>query len=282
MEFTRIFETLFAEKHLTHKNLMKTILFLLICVIFSISNVYAQDSRLPNGVEFETRVVKKTLDGCDTASTDCPNISINYDFMTSGNNKDLYNMQAEKVLLDNVYQLDDKTFTSLEDMADTFINDYSVFRKEYPDAPSVGWYADVYYKNVNDLSQVLSFELSWEMFTGGAHPNNYQRYYNYDYSTAKLITLDQILVPGFEKKLNELVVKAFREENNLRPDQPLTDGGLFEDTLTYSDNFLLTRNGIIFHYNIYEVRAYVYGPMDLTVKYSDLIDLINENGLGIY
>src|SRR5690606_10919530 len=101
-----------------------------------------QDSRLPNGVEFETRVVKKTLDGCDTSSSDCPNISINYDFMTSGNNKDLYNMQAEKVLLDNVYQIDDKTFTSLQDMADTFINDYSDFRKEYPDAPSIGWYAD--------------------------------------------------------------------------------------------------------------------------------------------
>jgi hypothetical protein len=262
---------------------MKTFyLFLLLSILISFSTGYTQDSRLPNGVEFEVRHLSKTLDGCDTTSTDCPQINITYDFMSSGNDKDFYNLQAEKELLDKVYQLDDKTFTSLQDMADTFINDYSVFRKEYPDAPSIGWYADVNYMNVNDLSGVLSFELSWEMFTGGAHPNNYQRYYNYDYSTAKLITLDQIFVPGFEKKLNELVVKAFREENNLGPNEPLTEGGLFEDTLTYSDNFLLTRNGIIFHYNIYEVRAYVYGPMDLTVKYSDLIDLINENGIGVY
>ncbi len=262
---------------------MKIILLLLFLVTVPLTGFSQNDNQyLPHGVKFEQRKDSKSYNDCDPDMTDCPNININYFWMVEGKNKEFYNKQAESIILNDVYKIDDVIYTSINDLTNEFISDYVNFRKEYPEAPGLGWYLDAYYENVNDLSQVLSFELSYEIYTGGAHPSNYQRYYNYDYSTAKPISLNEIFIPDFEAKLNQLVESAFREENDLSPHQPLTDAGLFEDKIEFNDNFLLTRNGIIFHYNIYEIRAYVYGPTDVTVKYSDLIDLIDENGIGIY
>lgn len=262
---------------------MKTLI-LILAILNAPISIFSQNENqyLPYGVKFEQRKVSKTYNDCDPDVTDCPNININYVWMTEGKNKEYFNKQTESIILNDVYKMDSKSYLSIKDMANGFISDYVTFRKDYPEAPGVGWYLDAYYDNVNDMSSILSFEISYEMYTGGAHPTNYQHYYNYDYNTAKQISLDDIFVPEFENKLNELVEKAFREENDLTPGQPLTDAGLFEDKIEYNDNFLLTRNGIIFHYNIYEIRAYVYGPTDVTVKYSDLIDLIDENGIGVY
>jgi hypothetical protein len=246
-------------------------------------NSFSQDDKPPPyGIKYEQREVHKRLAGCDSTTGACPEFNLNYVWMTEGKNKEAFNNWAEKVLLNDIYKIEGQSYNSVEDMGDAFIADYVSFRKDYPEAPDVGWYLYATYENLNELSQVVSFSLSSESYTGGAHPNYYLTYFNYDYTTGEPVTLRQILIPGFEKELNKLIDKAFREKHDIKPNEPLTDAGLFEDKIEFSDNFLLTKNGIIFHYNIYEIWPYVYGATDVLIPYSDLIGLIDENGLGIY
>ena len=258
-------------------------LFIICLFLLLAGNAFTQDQKpAPNGVKYERREVHKTLTGCDSTSGACPEFNIVYVWMTEGKNKEIINNHTESTLLNDLYKVENANYSSVEDMGDAFIADYAAFRKEYTDAPDVGWYLDAVYDNINELSQVISFSLSTESYTGGAHPNYYLTYYNYDHTTGKPVTLKEILIPGFEKELNKLIDKKFREKHDIKPDEPLTEAGLFEDKIEFNDNFLLTRNGIIFHYNIYEIWPYVYGATDVLVPYSDLIDLIDENGLGIY
>ena len=258
--------------------------FLICCllVLFAGSALSQDGKEPPYGIKYETKTLKRTLQGCDTTSSNCPEFDLTYVWMTEGKNKDLFNGYAKNVILNDIFRMEDTKYNTIEEMADGFIDEFVKFQKEYPDVPPVGWYLDASYQNLNELSQVVSFELGYEMYTGGAHPVHYLTYYNYDYNTGKPVRLKDIFVHGFEKKLNQLVDKAFRKENDLEPNQPLTDADMFEDHIEYNDNFLLTPQGIYFFYNIYEIKPYAAGTTELLVPYSDLIDLIDENGLGIY
>lgn len=261
---------------------MRQLLLAFSAILLAVSG-YAQDQKpAPYGIKYEQRAVHKTLAGCDSITGACPEFNLTYVWMTEGKNKDIFNRHMEEILLNDIYKTENASYTSVEDMANAFISDYESFRKDYPEAPDVGWYLDASYGNINELSQVVSFNLGYNMYTGGAHPVYYSYNYNYDYNTGEPITLKQIFIPGFEKELNRLIEEAFRKEYNLKSDEPLTEAGTFEEHIEFNDNFLLTPSGIWFHYNIYEIRPYVYGATDLLVPYSDLIDLIDENGLGIY
>lgn len=261
---------------------MKQLLLGFTMLLLAVSG-YAQDQNPPPyGIKYEQKTIHKTLEGCDSTTGTCPEFNLTYVWMTEGKNKDIFNRHTEKVLLNDIYKMSDAKYNSVEDMGDAFISDYASYRKDYPEAPDVGWYIDAVYENINELSQVISFSLSSESYTGGAHPSYYLTYFNYDNNTGKPVTLKQILIPGFEKALNKLIDEKFREKHDIKSNEPLTEAGLFEDKIEFNDNFLLTRNGIIFHYNIYEIWPYIYGATDVLVPYSNLIDLIDENGLGIY
>jgi len=66
----------------------------------------------------------------------------------------------------------------------------------------------------------------------------------------------------------------------LNPEDDLEkDGGLFENKIAYNDNFAVTKEGLKFYYNNYEIAPYASGPTEILITYSELNDLISKNSI---
>ena len=227
---------------------------------------------------FIKKELEKSYEGCNPDSVSCSYVKFNYVEMTNGKNKDKINAHIMNILLTTIYPMNDTSYGSLEDLAAGFLKDYADTKKEFPDIPG-SWFLETNLIDTGGTEKIICFEQNFAMFTGGAHPTHYEEYFNFDPNTGDTLGLSDIFKTGFEKELKTLVVNKFRKDQNLKPDEPLTNAGLFDDSLSYNNNFLLTKEGITFHYNIYEIWSYAQGTTDVFIPYSDLKAILKENGL---
>jgi hypothetical protein len=227
---------------------------------------------------FEKKTLFNSYNDCKENSDSCSYIKIEYDEMTEGNAKNKINSRINHILLTTMYPMDDSTYGSLDAMMKGFISDYESAKKEFPDIPG-NWYLGARMIDTAGTDKILCFKQTFDMFTGGAHGSYYENFYNFNAETGDSIGLSDILKPGFEKELQALVVSKFRKDQKIPEGQSLTEAGLFSDTLSYNDNFLITKEGLTFHYNIYEIWSYAQGTADVFIPYSDLKAILKENGL---
>lgn len=97
-------------------------------------------------------------------------------------------------------------------------------------------------------------------YTGGAHGYAYDFYSVVDLENQKKLELKDI-VDIDKVDWNKVLLKAADERKE----------GYFEPAkLTYNKNFFFDDKGLSFTYNQYEIAAYVYGIITITVPYSDI------------
>jgi hypothetical protein len=227
------------------------------------------------GLKFETKNLVKSYQDCKPGDENCTYISINYEILSSGENSEKINSAINDSLLKVVYVMDEKIPPSLDTALSNFMSDFEKFINEFKDAPQV-WTSETNGKHVYYNENILSYEISNSSFTGGAHPNSFSNYMNFDLSNGNTLSLSGILSPGFENTLNGMIDKKYRELHNIKPDSSLQDAGLFENSITYNDNFAVTKDGLLFYYNNYEIAPYVMGPTEIVIPYTELGNLLNE------
>ncbi len=105
------------------------------------------------------------------------------------------------------------------------------------------------------------------LYSGGAHGNYGTGYLTYDLKKLKVLKLDDVFVPGFEESLSAELEKAVRHKYQIGEDQPLSEM-LFEDAISFNENFYLTGKGITFVYVPYEIAAYALGQIELFIPFA--------------
>ena len=113
-------------------------------------------------------------------------------------------------------------------------------------------------------------------YTGGAHGIHATIVKTYDLANKKVLMLKDVFKPDFEKTLNAALEKAIREKFNMKPEEPLNTH-LFDNTIAYTTNFCLTKKGILFLYNPYEIAAYALGEIDLFIPFDELKSVLISN-----
>lgn len=174
---------------------------------------------------------------------------------------------------------------------DSFKNTYIAnYRKDL-----IGFYQEDV-KNGGDIPQWYNYEYGLETrfsdgkegilncmtetfeYTGGAHPNSWNRWMNFEKSTGKLLTLKDIFTAGTEKPvcemlLQELIVQmaARMEDSSITSLEGLRNAGILNTTDLYvPDNFLLGKDKMTFLYNKYDIAPYAMGTITLSLPYSSL------------
>jgi hypothetical protein len=66
---------------------------------------------------------------------------------------------------------------------------------------------------------------------------------------------------------------------HLPTSQSLADAGFFSDTIKPADNFYITRDGIGFYYNQYDIAPYASGAFDIFIPFSELNDVLIKGGI---
>ncbi len=164
------------------------------------------------------------------------------------------------------------------------------FINQYQETQELGGIADgfessnILYIRHNDR-QILTLDYSTASYTGGAHGIYGHTFTNFNLKTGKKMRLSDIFNAGFEKNLTQIVEQTLRSDYQIPPFKSLAEFGftLPNGKFYTSRNFYITRAGIGFYYNVYEIAPYAIGSQDIFVPYSKIKHLIRKDcGLSNY
>ncbi|WEK17988.1 MAG: DUF3298 domain-containing protein [Candidatus Pedobacter colombiensis] len=170
-------------------------------------------------------------------------------------------------------------YTTYKDFTNAFVKNFDSFSTENKDYGQT-WFMDAKVEVKEQHPQYLSFLLTFVNYEGGAHPNSAYTYLNYDPQNHKEVVLDSLINPGSMPKLTAIAEKVFRKNEKLSPTASLKDNYFFEnDKFSLNQNFSITKKGLKFLYNPYEIKAYAYGITELVIPFADLKDIAKPNSL---
>lgn len=231
-------------------------------------------------VKFQKKSFSKAFDSTNTKSENYVHIKIDYVEFTETKSavvKGSLNKVVEDYISAPIFEEKTKT---LEELAQSLINDYKKQKKEFPDFP--GGYelernVEVLYSN----DKLVCVKFNEYSFFGGAHPNSVMFYTNVDLQTGKTIKLGELFVDRYKDELNKIAEKYFRKERELKPDEDLEQAGFWfnENKFSVNENFAIQKSGLSFFFNDYEVTSHAAGPTLIEVPYSELKSIIKPSGI---
>ncbi|HEX5152109.1 MAG TPA: DUF3298 domain-containing protein [Parafilimonas sp.] len=119
-------------------------------------------------------------------------------------------------------------------------------------------------------TELLTLANSSYSYTGGAHGNYATGYMSIDMAKNKKLSLDDILSASGKSQLRRLLEKYFRREYNVKDNEALTEGGLFENKIEPNKNFFITGKSIGFSYAPYEIGPYALGEIVIFIPLNEL------------
>jgi hypothetical protein len=146
-----------------------------------------------------------------------------------------------------------------------------------PDSVVTSYTFQANYEIEQANTDYVSLVFTVNEYTGGAHPNQYYRTFNYDIDTGKEMALKD-LYPGNDKYLNDLKPKikvavhdelaarlAEAGDGSMDPDEML-----FEDIKdldeTFFQHFTFGKDYIRFFFSPYDIAPYAAGPIIVKVQ----------------
>jgi hypothetical protein len=126
---------------------------------------------------------------------------------------------------------------------------------------------------------VVVFEFVEVIFEGGAYPESTINYVNFNLETGDKFALSDILVHGYEAKLNELGEKLFRETYGFKEIKSFAEEGINfkDDKFSLNDNFSISKGGLLFRFNENEIAPHFLGSFEIFIPYSQILDIIKKN-----
>ena len=256
---------------------LSTLLLLLLVTTF-LTNC-TKSATNPVSVKFRKKNFTKTYDSTAANAENYVHIKIDYiEFTEAATSvaKDSLNKIVEDYISASIFEQKTKT---LEQLAESLINDYKKQKREFPDFP--GGYelersVEVLYSN----DKLVCVKFNEYSYFGGAHPNSVMFYTNVDLQTGKTIKLKELFVDGYKDELNKIAEKYFRKERELKPDEDLEQAGFWfkENVFSINENFAIAETGLDFFFNDYEVTSHAAGPTLIEIPYSELKSIIKPSG----
>ncbi len=178
--------------------------------------------------------------------------------------------------------------TALKTYAESYVSLYrndleEIYKKEVEEAEGIdisSWYS--YYQGIEGRVQfyekeLLVYRIDYNEYTGGAHGIYMTNFINLDLRTLAPIYLDELFVADYEEPLTELLWKQLMEDNKVSTREELEELGYTSTgNLEPTANFFLSREGITFYYNVYDIAPYVVGPTEIFLPYEKIEHLLGD------
>ena len=191
--------------------------------------------------------------------------------------------ETNKFIKERVITLAGKqdVYKSYKEVAAGFIKEFDTFQATDMGSAQT-WFEDISLKVVANYPNYLSILNTFADYKGGAHPNVLFTYLNYNPKTYQTITLDSLIIAEGMPKLRAVAENIFRKNEQLAPNASLSDGYFFADgVFSLPETFTVTKDGIKFLYNPYEIKAYAAGTTELIVPFSKIKDIMKESSILI-
>lgn len=149
--------------------------------------------------------------------------------------------------------------------------------EEIPTSAEANYFLKISYETEQANTDYLSLVFTVSIYTGGAHPNQYFKTYNFDMKTGQEISVANLypedvdafamLKPKIKQAVNEKLSAFFKlqGDNNTDPNSILFDdienlGPEYFESFTFSNTY------IKFFFSPYDIAPYVVGPIIVQVE----------------
>ncbi|MDH5826365.1 DUF3298 and DUF4163 domain-containing protein [Sphingobacterium faecium] len=164
--------------------------------------------------------------------------------------------------------------------AKRFVDAYDEYVEENNGQSSSTWFRNLQANVYQNTPKFISISTNQSEYTGGAHGDHFTLFNHFDIHTDQKITLADIVAPQNQKELIKIAEGYFRKSEKLSETESLNDKFFFEGgKFTLANNFALNKEGLLFYYNVYEIKPYSGGNTTLQVPYTDIKHLISNKGL---
>lgn len=129
-----------------------------------------------------------------------------------------------------------------------------------------------------DNPDYYTYEADVYNYMGGAHGSSVTIIRNINIKNGKIVTLKDIFVPGFEKSLQEAIVKSLCDKNDVESLKSLSaKTTIFDGIDVYaSDNFIIGKKSITFIYSPDEIACHAAGEIRAEVSKGDIENLFKK------
>ena len=172
----------------------------------------------------------------------------------------------------------EKYITDYKELESDFISETEI-TGEKPSQES--WFA-YYEMSSNEIlynkCNLLSYTISVEYYTGGAHGGHGYNNYVLSLNTGEELDETNIFIENYHDSLAQIIVYTLASDNELAAPEDLESLGYFNiEEIFPNNNFFVDENGITFTYNEYEIAAYFVGRIDVFLPYEKIRHLIRKD-----
>jgi hypothetical protein len=166
--------------------------------------------------------------------------------------------------------LEDLMFLAAQSYTDLFKEQEEYLQQDTLDfQASMNWQIiiqnDIFFKS----PRYISFMNENYGYTGGAHGNTIRSYFTFDLETNKLLSSSEVF---FIEKYPELI--ELQKASLVKAGHEIE--GFWLEGLKVDQDFYVVENGIVFHYDQYEIASYAAGPIDIFISFEEAQPLLQN------
>lgn len=156
----------------------------------------------------------------------------------------------------------------LDQLTDNASNILHDFRKIDADLSDENWQQKKSMAIIFSNDNYITFLITEYLYTGGAHGYTSHHYYTFDKTLKHTLHYTDLFKNGSCTALISMQQAVYKKERGEAPDE------FFADGFKCKENFYITADGIVFHYDPYEIGPYSDGVFDIVLPLSDVESLL--------
>lgn len=243
-----------------------------------------------NDIKFDSIRVDKTYHLLDNPDNPNCNLQLSFTYPAKFSDKEI----LKKVQNDFVLSYFGENYENLppeEAVAkytEDYLNNYKELEADFKaelekkdDLPVGAWFSyfemssDEIVYNQNDI---LSYTVSFENYTGGAHGSHAYNNHVINLKTGNAITEEDIFIENFQDSLAQILIDHIAKQNKVENPKDLENIGFFSvEEIFPNGNFLVDGDGITYTFNEYEIAAYVVRETNVFLPYAEIQYLLKKD-----
>lgn len=243
-----------------------------------------------NDIKFDSIRVDKTYHLLDNPDNPNCNLQLSFTYPAKFSDKEI----LKKVQNDFVLSYFGENYENLppeEAVAkytEDYLNNYKELEADFKaelekkdDLPVGAWFSyfemssDEIVYNQNDI---LSYTVSFENYTGGAHGSHAYNNHVINLKTGNAITEEDIFIENFQDSLAQRLIDHIAKQNKVENPKDLENIGFFSvEEIFPNGNFLVDGDGITYTFNEYEIAAYVVRETNVFLPYAEIQYLLKKD-----
>jgi hypothetical protein len=225
-----------------------------------------------NSLEFELKEFhQKACKGLN-----CSEVSLKFPVFTQENETAsiLNNLIEERIII--IVDVNEELKSSaIEEAATNFLDAYIEFMDGFESNQE--WEIDVTFKILFENVQLISIVIETYAYTGGAHPNSFRQYLNFNKIENQVVENESLILDRSE--LLSLVESKFRKIHEIEEGVTLRETGMFfleKDSIFFLPaNIGFEMDSLVLYYNPYEIGPYVLGGTEIRFAKEELTGVVN-------